>query len=103
MNIACIPYPEQLTTVYTSYLQAVINASGAHLGPDARWKVPHNVQALSTSMVETYEKLKTTFSVDDHRHYLFNPRYVFVLINLISFISIIFNYIHIHVYIDLII
>ena len=38
------------------------------------WKADGTIRKLAQSMVEVYEKMKAKFSVDDYRHYLFNPR-----------------------------
>ena len=40
----------------------------------AESKTCHQRACFHTLQVELYEKLRGKFSVDDYRHYLFNPR-----------------------------
>lgn len=41
---------------------------------DGKWKNPASVRALTASMLELFDQLRNKFSVDDYRHYSFNPR-----------------------------
>ena len=72
-HVAYMSYPDhdQLERVYTCFLKGVVS-----LRPkiDQQWTTDAPVRKLTTTMVDIYEKLKKTFSPDDHRHYLFNPR-----------------------------
>lgn len=65
------PSPAELTTMYSAYIQAALY--GTRL-PDARFAKPAGAQKLAGSMVELFDVVRTKFSVDDHRHYLFTPR-----------------------------
>lgn len=74
VNVAFMNYPDQdqLQIVYASYLRSVLSLSGKlH---DNSWRQDSNIHRLTSAMMGVYEKLKRTFSADDHRHYLFNPR-----------------------------
>jgi dynein heavy chain 2 len=74
VNVMYMTYPDhdQLASVYTCFLKAVLTA--APKLQDKSWRQEASVRRLAGAMVGTYEKIKKTFSSDDHRHYLFNPR-----------------------------
>lgn len=72
-SVVYMTYPdhEQLESVYTCFLKGVFSLCpqiDPHFSTDA------TIRKLTATTVEVYEKLKRTFSPDDHRHYLFNPR-----------------------------
>jgi len=52
-----------------------MDLSGMSKGQESKWHAPNSVRSLATTLIELYEQTKQKFSVDDHRHYLFNPRY----------------------------
>ena len=65
------PDKEQLETIYSSYLYAVLREIvPAH----PIWANPSKVSTLASSMVNIFQQAKTAFSVDDNNHYLFTPR-----------------------------
>ncbi|CAL4157019.1 unnamed protein product, partial [Meganyctiphanes norvegica] len=73
VRIASIGYPdrEQLVNVYSVYLQSVMNV----LCPKhPAWTTPAKCQQLAASMIQVYQQVRETFSVDDYSHYLFTPR-----------------------------
>lgn len=73
-HVAFITYPEQaqLQTVYTAFLKSVLSLSKKLADP--QFANLENQQRLTGSMVQLYAKVKEKFTVDDHRHYMFNPR-----------------------------
>ncbi|KAK7078013.1 hypothetical protein SK128_012525 [Halocaridina rubra] len=73
VRIASIGYPEreQLVGVYSAYLQPVLNTvSPGH----PIWNTQNKAQQLAASMVNVYQNVRNSFSVDDYSHYLFTPR-----------------------------
>ncbi|XP_047450013.1 cytoplasmic dynein 2 heavy chain 1 isoform X3 [Mugil cephalus] len=72
VRICTIDYPdrEQLQTIYSSYLQPVLQHS---LGSQAAWASTGKTHQLAGSLVQLYEQVKAKFTVDDHSHYLFTP------------------------------
>ncbi|XP_068440329.1 cytoplasmic dynein 2 heavy chain 1 isoform X1 [Clinocottus analis] len=70
--VCTIDYPdkEQLQTIYSAYLQPVLQHS---LGSQASWASTGKTHQLSGSLVQLYEQVKAKFTVDDHSHYLFTP------------------------------
>ena len=44
------------------------------LRSDSKWRSPSELRRLASSLVDIYEQVKSKFSIDDHRHYLFTPR-----------------------------
>ncbi|XP_029699181.1 cytoplasmic dynein 2 heavy chain 1 isoform X3 [Takifugu rubripes] len=72
VRICTIDYPdrEQLQTIYSVYLQPILQQS---LGSQAVWASAGKTHQLAGSLVELYEQTKARFTVDDHRHYLFTP------------------------------
>uniref|UniRef100_A0A3Q3WZD5 Cytoplasmic dynein 2 heavy chain 1 n=1 Tax=Mola mola TaxID=94237 RepID=A0A3Q3WZD5_MOLML len=72
VRMCTIDYPdrEQLQTIYSSYLEPVLQHS---LGSQASWASTGKTHQLSGSLVQLYEQVKAKFTVDDHSHYLFTP------------------------------
>ncbi|XP_055023019.1 cytoplasmic dynein 2 heavy chain 1 [Boleophthalmus pectinirostris] len=72
VRICTIDYPdrEQLQTIYSAYLQPVLQHS---LGSQAEWASTGRIHQLAGSLVQLYEQVKVKFTVDDHSHYLFTP------------------------------
>ncbi|XP_042221258.1 cytoplasmic dynein 2 heavy chain 1-like isoform X2 [Homarus americanus] len=73
VRIASIGYPEreQLVSVYSAYLQSVLET----MCPEhPAWGSQTKAQQLATSMVNVYQNVRDSFSVDDYSHYLFTPR-----------------------------
>ncbi|XP_052360063.1 cytoplasmic dynein 2 heavy chain 1 isoform X2 [Oncorhynchus keta] len=72
VRICTIDYPdrEQLQTIYSAYLQPVLQRS---LGSQAAWASTGKTHQLAGSLVQVYEQVKAKFTVDDHSHYLFTP------------------------------
>uniref|UniRef100_A0AAV2J329 Cytoplasmic dynein 2 heavy chain 1 n=1 Tax=Knipowitschia caucasica TaxID=637954 RepID=A0AAV2J329_KNICA len=72
VRICTIDYPdrEQLQTIYSAYLQPVLQHS---LGSQAEWASAGRTHQLAASLVQLYEQVKVKFTVDDHSHYLFTP------------------------------
>ncbi|KAK2847119.1 hypothetical protein Q5P01_010118 [Channa striata] len=72
VRICTIDYPdrEQLQTIYSAYLQPVLQHS---LGSQAAWASTGKTHQLAGSLVHLYEQVKAKFTVDDHSHYLFTP------------------------------
>uniref|UniRef100_A0A3Q0T4R8 Cytoplasmic dynein 2 heavy chain 1 n=1 Tax=Amphilophus citrinellus TaxID=61819 RepID=A0A3Q0T4R8_AMPCI len=72
VRICAIDYPdrEQLQTIYSAYLQPVLQHS---LGSQAAWASTGKTHQLAGSLVQLYEQVKAKFTVDDHSHYVFTP------------------------------
>ncbi|KAI1893942.1 hypothetical protein AGOR_G00128840 [Albula goreensis] len=72
VRICTIDYPdrEQLQTIYSAYLQPVLQRS---LGNHSIWSSAGKVHQLAGSLVQVYEQVKAKFTVDDYSHYLFTP------------------------------
>ncbi|KAA8593993.1 hypothetical protein FQN60_004827, partial [Etheostoma spectabile] len=72
VRVCTIDYPdrEQLQTIYSAYLQPVLQHS---LGSQASWASTGKTHQLAGSLVQLYEQVKAKFTVDDHSHYLFTP------------------------------
>ncbi|KUF93461.1 hypothetical protein AM588_10011263 [Phytophthora nicotianae] len=75
VKVAYMDYPstEELSVVYSTFLEGVFDSSNTPNLP-ATWRDPANRDRLAKSMVEVYDTVKTKFSVDEQRHYLFTPR-----------------------------
>lgn len=73
-NVLYMNYPKQqeLELVYKNFLKAVISLAPKLL--DDRWRSDEMQGKLASSMIGVYENMKKKFTVDDQRHYLFNPR-----------------------------
>ena len=65
------PDKEQLEVIYSSYLYTVLKEI---VPGHPIWANPGKVSGLSSSMVNLYHQMKSSFSVDDNNHYLFTPR-----------------------------
>ncbi|CAK4090165.1 unnamed protein product [Aphanomyces euteiches] len=65
VRVAYMDYPsgDELVAIYSTFLEAV-----------SALQDNSNRDKLAKSMVELYESIRSKFSVDDHRHYLFTPR-----------------------------
>ncbi|XP_077466766.1 cytoplasmic dynein 2 heavy chain 1 isoform X1 [Stigmatopora argus] len=72
VRICAIDYPdrEQLQTIYSAYLQPILQHS---LSSQASWASTGKTHQLASSLVQLYEQVKAKFTVDDHSHYLFTP------------------------------
>ncbi|XP_068612804.1 cytoplasmic dynein 2 heavy chain 1 isoform X2 [Brachionichthys hirsutus] len=72
VRICTMDYPDglQLQTIYSAYLQPVLQHS---LSSQASWASPGKTHQLAGSLVQLYEQVKAKFTVDDHSHYLFTP------------------------------
>uniref|UniRef100_A0A3Q4HAW8 Cytoplasmic dynein 2 heavy chain 1 n=1 Tax=Neolamprologus brichardi TaxID=32507 RepID=A0A3Q4HAW8_NEOBR len=72
VRICTIDYPdrEQLQTIYSAYLQPVLQHS---LSSQAAWASTGKTHQLAGSLVQLYEQVKAKFTVDDHSHYVFTP------------------------------
>ncbi|KAF1791084.1 P-loop containing nucleoside triphosphate hydrolase [Phytophthora cactorum] len=85
VKVAYMDYPstEELSVVYSTFLEGVFDSSNTPNLP-ATWRDSSNRDRLAKSMVEVYDTVKTKFSVDEQRHYLFTPRdltkWVFALV-----------------------
>jgi len=71
-RVAYVTYAprEQLRDVYHSMLAAVFKRGKA----PSPWNSETQVKNLSEVMLEVYDQVCSSFSVDDHRHYRFTPR-----------------------------
>jgi len=79
VHVAFMTYPDRdaLLSIYTSFLKSVLHAAASQGGgrlPDPTWSSDANIRKLCGTVVEVYEKVRAKFSVDDARHYSFNPR-----------------------------
>ena len=61
VRVAYMDYPEpkELVNVYTSYLTAVLSGATS----DPRWNVDKNVNKLANTLVDTYDQVKSKFSI----------------------------------------
>ncbi|KAF4324411.1 hypothetical protein G195_002224 [Phytophthora kernoviae 00238/432] len=75
VKVAYVDYPstEELAVVYSTFLEGIFDSSSTPNLP-ATWRDAGNRDRLAKSMVEVYDTVKTKFTVDDQRHYLFTPR-----------------------------
>jgi dynein heavy chain 2 len=75
VNVMYMGYPahDALHAIYSAFLKSVLSIGGAARADD-RWKTDGNIRKLASSMVDVYDKVKAKFTVDDYRHYMFNPR-----------------------------
>jgi len=79
---------DQLSSVYHAYLTSVVRAArvlasspeqkreaGSSTGlMEPQWGSEASLKKLANAMLELYDKVRSRFSVDDYRHYLFTPR-----------------------------
>jgi len=73
VRVAYMSYPdrEQLQIIYGSALSAALTPQVAS---HPVWKQPSNIAKLAGTMIDFYDQVRASFSVDDRRHYLFTPR-----------------------------
>ncbi|KAJ1446203.1 dynein heavy chain and region D6 of dynein motor-domain-containing protein [Pelagophyceae sp. CCMP2097] len=81
VRVGVLDYPDsgELTAVYAELLEIAfaeaVNKGGAAVADNLRdFTRPGDRAKLAATMVEIYERVKATFTVDDRRHYLFTPR-----------------------------
>ena len=76
VRIAFMDYPEssELSSIYGAYLQAAMQPGASCLVTDPQFRTNAGLNQLASTMVELFEQVKSRFSVDEHRHYLFTPR-----------------------------
>ena len=77
VKLAYMDYPEkdELLPDYNYYLKTVL--SHPRLGDG---KLNGSTKRLATFMIDLFGEIKSRFSVDDHRHYLFTPRMLTMLV-----------------------
>ncbi|KAL8004079.1 putative AAA+ ATPase domain, dynein heavy chain region D6 P-loop domain-containing protein [Plasmopara halstedii] len=75
VKVAYMDYPstDELVVVYSTFLEGIIDSISTSLQPST-WRESSNRDRLAKSMVEVFDTVKTKFSVDEQRHYLFTPR-----------------------------
>jgi len=73
VNILYMDYPpkDELVAVFSTFMQAVMSSTRL---VDESWKQMEKLRKLTAAMVSVYEKVSKKFTVDEQRHYLFNPR-----------------------------
>lgn len=73
VRVAAVDYPtsEELSAVYTTLLRHTLAPSTS---VPTFWQSHSAQEKLANGMVQCYETIRSKFSVDDHRHYLFTPR-----------------------------
>ena len=62
---------EQLTPVYNDFMKTIL--SNPKFGGG---KMASSTKRLANFMIDLYSNVKAKFSVDDQRHYQFNPRMI---------------------------
>jgi dynein heavy chain 2 len=67
------PDKDYLEVVYSSYLGAVFRST---LPSHPTWSSESRVAQLASSMVQVFQQMKQSFSVDDQSHYLFTPKHL---------------------------
>lgn len=77
VKLAYMDYPsqEELLPVYNVYLKTIL--THPRLGGG---KLAGSTRRLASFLIDLFGDIKSKFSVDDHRHYLFTPRMVTQLI-----------------------
>lgn len=75
VNIAYMDYPskDELISVYTGCFESTLGDKTLPL-MDNKMKSTKELRRLSQTLIDLYEQVKSRFSVDDYRHYLFTPR-----------------------------
>lgn len=63
--------PEELLPVYNIYLKTVLTHERLGGG-----KLTGSTRRLASFVIDLFGEVKSKFSVDDHRHYLFTPRMI---------------------------
>ena len=73
VRVLAVDYPEpsELIAIYDAFLGSVLNSVSVG---DGQWKQSGERERLSAAMVEIYQRTREKFTVDDRRHYVFNPR-----------------------------
>ena len=71
VRIAYVEYPtsEELMPVYSEFMKAILSHSSFGGG-----QMAGSAKKLAQFMIELYTNVKSKFSVDEHRHYLYTPR-----------------------------
>ena len=75
VNIAFMEYPsrDELVSVYAGCFEATLGAIRTPV-LDSKMQSPKELRRLASTLVDLYDQIKSRFSVDDYRHYLFTPR-----------------------------
>ena len=75
VNIAFMDYPsrDELVSVYTGCFESTLGAVRTPV-LDSKMQSPKELRRLASTLVDLYDQVKSRFSVDDYRHYLFTPR-----------------------------
>ncbi len=76
VRIAYIEYPtsEELLPVYSELMKTIFTH------PSFQSSLANSSKKLSTFLIELFSNVKSNFSIDEHRHYLFTPRDITQLI-----------------------
>jgi dynein heavy chain 2 len=85
VRVLVVDYPQdtELVNIYDAFLAALL--SFAPLG-DKQWLQQQERERLAAAVVEIYQRTREKFTVDDHRHYLFTPRDMTLLVkNLVRY------------------
>ena len=71
VRIAYVEYPtsEELLPVYAEFMKTILSHPSFGGG-----QLANSSKKLSQFMIELYTSVKSNFSIDEHRHYLFTPR-----------------------------
>ncbi len=77
VRLAYMEYPtsDELLPVYSEFMRSILSHPSFGGG-----QLVKSCKKLSQFMIDLYTNVKTNFSVDEHRHYLFTPRDVTQLI-----------------------
>src|SRR3569833_508330 len=77
VRIAYVEYPssEELIPVYAEFLKCILSHPSYGNGAMAT-----SSKKLSQFLIELYANVKSKFSIDEHRHYLYTPRHITQLI-----------------------
>lgn len=76
VRIAFIEYPtsEELLPVYSDFMKTILSH------PLFGGSLANSSKKLSQFLIELFSSVKSNFSIDEHRHYLFTPRDITQLI-----------------------
>lgn len=71
VRIAYMEYPtsDELMPVYAEFMKTILSHPSFGGG-----QLANSSKKLSQFMIELYTNVKSNFSIDEHRHYLFTPR-----------------------------
>ena len=69
------PHQDELTAVYTAILQHTVQENKL-LVPTGKWQERSTLRKLARTMIDIYLEVQSSFSVDDHRHYLLTTRHI---------------------------